>query len=85
MKAEFVKWGKTFALRIPGALAKKIGASEGKRVEIAIESGALIIKVARASRPRRKRDRLVDVLEVTAAESPHAETDSRAPLGEHVW
>ena len=54
MIIEFCKWGNSLAVRIPKALADAVKASDGKRAEIKVENGALvlrpIVKPARESR-----------------------------------
>ena len=54
MIIEFCKWGNSLAVRIPKALADAIKASDGKRAEIKLENGTLvlrpIVKPARKSR-----------------------------------
>ena len=54
MIVEFCKWGNSLAVRIPKALADAIKASDGKRAEIKVENGTLvlrpIVKPARKSR-----------------------------------
>jgi antitoxin MazE len=54
MIVEFCKWGNSLAVRIPKPLADAIKASNGKRAEIKVENGTLvlrpIVKPARKSR-----------------------------------
>ena len=50
MKTWFLKWGNSLALRVPST--KELGASEGKRAEMTVEDGALVVKVAK---PRKRR------------------------------
>src|ERR1019366_1088361 len=44
MIVEFRKWGNSLAVRIPKALADIIKVSDGKRAEIKIENGALVLR-----------------------------------------
>ena len=44
MIVEFCKWGNSLAVRIPRALADAINASDGKRAEISVENGALVLR-----------------------------------------
>ena len=53
MRTEFVKWGNSLALRVPSAFAKEVGATKGKRAEMTIEDGALVIKVVGPKKRRR--------------------------------
>ena len=41
---KFCKWGNSLAVRIPKALANAIAASEGKRAEMTVENGKLILR-----------------------------------------
>jgi Antidote-toxin recognition MazE, bacterial antitoxin len=43
MIIEFCKWGNSLAVRIPKALADAVKASDGKRAEIKVENGALVL------------------------------------------
>ncbi|MFL6798157.1 MAG: AbrB/MazE/SpoVT family DNA-binding domain-containing protein [Xanthobacteraceae bacterium] len=83
MKTEFVKWGNSLALRVPSAFAKELGVSEGKRAEMTIESGALIIKVAK---PRgRRRYQLEELIVGITPETYHRDIDWGGPVGNEVW
>ena len=44
MIVEFCKWGNSLAVRIPKALADAIKARDGKRAEIKVENGALVLR-----------------------------------------
>ena len=44
MIVEFCKWGNSLAVRIPKALADTIKVSDGKRAEIKVENGALVLR-----------------------------------------
>ena len=44
MIVEFRKWGNSLAVRIPKALADAIKASDGKRAEIKVENGTLVLR-----------------------------------------
>ena len=54
MKIEFAKWGNSLAVRIPSALAKEIGAAEGRKAEMTVENGALVLRPAARARKRRR-------------------------------
>ena len=73
MKTEFVKWGNSVALRIPGAFARELGAFAGKKTEMTIERDALVVKVA--PRKRRQRYRLEQLIERIDEQSRHGEID----------
>jgi antitoxin MazE len=83
MKTEFVKWGNSLALRVPSTFAKELGASEGKRAEMTIEEGALVVKVAKSR--RRRRYRLEELIVGITQESYHREIDWGDPVGNEVW
>jgi antitoxin MazE len=83
MKTEFVKWGNSLALRIPATFAKQVGATAGKRAEMSIEGGALIIKIVRPK--RRRRYRLEELVERIIEENRHAETIWGPAVGNEVW
>ena len=54
MIVEFCKWGNSLAVRIPKALADAVKAREGKRAEINVERGALVLRpIAKPSRKTR--------------------------------
>src|SRR5258705_6229249 len=86
MRTEFVKWGNSLALRVPSAFAKEIGATEGKRAEMTIEDGALVIKVVG---PRKRRRYTLD--ELLADFDPDAHRgdvevwDRAPPVGREVF
>ena len=83
MKIEFLKWGNSLALRVPKAFAQEVGAIEGKRADMTVENGALVVKVARPKRRRRySLERLVDAI---TPENRHGETDWGPPRGNEAW
>ena len=84
MKIRFAKWGNSLAVRIPAALAKEIGASEGKRAEIAVENGALVIRLG-TRRKKRRRYTLEELVRGMTKENLHPETDWGPPRGKEVW
>ena len=83
MKTEFVKWGNSLALRVPSTFAKELGASEGKRAEMTIQDGALVVRVARPH--RRRRFTLEELLVGITEENYHREVDWGSPVGNEVW
>jgi antitoxin MazE len=85
MKIEFQKWGNSLALRIPSAFAKEVGAVEGKRAELTVENGALVVKVAVAKPRKRRRYRLEDLIAGITPENYHSEIDWGPPVGNEVW
>ena len=75
MRTEFVRWGNSLALRVPSAFAKEVGATEGKRAEMTVEDGALVVKVI--ERPRKRRRYTLEQL--LAGLSKENETDWGPP------
>jgi len=84
MRTEFVRWGNSIALRIPNAFVKELGATEGKRAEMTVENGALVIKVE-ASKRKRRRYSLEQLLDGITKENSHPEIDWGPPVGNEVW
>jgi antitoxin MazE len=82
VRTEFVKWGNSLALRVPSAFAKEVGAAEGKRAEMTVENGALIVKVARS---RRRRYNLEKLIAGITKENRHPEIDWGPPVGAEIW
>jgi len=83
MQVEFLKWGNSLALRIPKAFAEEIGAVEGKRAEMTVDNGVLVIKVAR--KKRRRRYNLENLVNAITEENRHPEIDWGPPVGNEVW
>jgi len=76
-----VRWGNSLALRVPSAFAKEVGATEGKRAEMTVEDGALVVKVV--ERPRKRRRYSLEQLLVGL--EPEKEIDWGPPRGREVW
>jgi antitoxin MazE len=83
MKTQFLKWGNSLALRVPNAFAKELGASEGKRAEMTLEDGALIVKLAKPR--KRRRYRLEDLIAGITKENYHREVDWGGARGNEAW
>jgi antitoxin MazE len=84
MKIEFLKWGNSLALRVPSAFAKEVGAREGRQADMTVENGALVVKIARTKR-RRRRYSLEMLVDQITEENCHPETDWGPPVGNEVW
>jgi antitoxin MazE len=82
MKTAFLRWGNSLALRVPSAFAKEVGASEGKRAEMTIENGALVVKVTTRKRRRYDLEQLIDQI---TEENRHPEIDWGPAVGNEVW
>jgi antitoxin MazE len=84
MIVELRKWGNSLAVRIPKAVAKAINAAEGKRVELTVKDGTLVIRpVAKAGRKRRYS--LDELLAGMSCENVPQEVDWGPPRGGEVW
>jgi antitoxin MazE len=83
MKTEFLKWGNSLALRVPSAFAKEVGASEGKRADMTVENGALVVKLAKAK--KRRRYSLETLIDEITEENRHSETEWGQPVGNEIW
>ena len=83
MKTEFLKWGNSLAVRVPSAFAREIGAAEGKRAEMVVENGALVVRVARPRKHRRYR--LEDLVKGITPENRHSEVEWGPPVGNEIW
>jgi len=83
MKTEFVKWGNSLALRVPSTFAKELGASEGKRAEMTIERGALVVKIVKPR--KRRRYQLEELIVGITPETYRREIDWGDPVGNEVW
>ena len=83
MKTEFLKWGNSLALRVPSAFAKDIGASEGKKADMTVEDGVLVVKVVKSR--QRRRYRLEDLIVGITKENYHREVEWGGPVGSEVW
>lgn len=75
MDAQVSKWGNSYALRIPAAMAKLLNVTEGSKVDLAVEEGALVV------RPARPRLQLADLLAGVNQNNLHAETSTGKAVG----
>jgi antitoxin MazE len=83
MIVEFCKWGNSLAVRIPKALADIIKVSDGKRADIKIENGALVLRPIKPSRkPSYTLDELLSGM--TRADVPE-EVDWGSKRGNEAW
>ncbi|HVX92340.1 MAG TPA: AbrB/MazE/SpoVT family DNA-binding domain-containing protein [Xanthobacteraceae bacterium] len=83
MRIEFQRWGNSLAVRVPSAFAKEVGATEGKRAEMTVENGALVVKVVRPK--KRRRYSLEQLIEGITRESYHREIDWGPSVGNEEW
>jgi antitoxin MazE len=84
MIVEFCKWGNSLAVRIPKAVADAIKASDGKRAELKVENGTLVLRpiVKPAHKSRYTLDELLDGL--TRDDVPQ-EVDWDPRRGNEAW
>jgi antitoxin MazE len=80
MITKIQKWGHSFALRIPKAIAVELKLEENSPLEIKLEDNRLVI--VPISQPEYK---LADLLGKITPENIHAETDSSLPIGNETW
>jgi antitoxin MazE len=82
---KFRKWGNSLAVRIPKALAKAINAADGKRVELTVKDGTLVLRpVAKAGR-RKRHYSLDELLAGMTRENVPAEVQWGTPRNGEVW
>ena len=84
MIVSFRKWGNSLAVRIPKPVAEAIKARDGKRVELTIRNGALVL--APVAKPKRKRVYSLDeLLAGMTRDNVPAEVDWGPPRGTEAW
>jgi len=83
MRIEFLKWGNSLALRVPKAFAQEVGAAEGKRADLTVENGALVVRVARPK--KRRRYALENLVDGITEENRNPEADWGRPRGNEAW
>ena len=80
MIVEFCRWGKSLAVRIPKAVADALNVSHGKRAEITVENGAMVLR--RILKPRRKpRYTLDELLRGMTKDNVPQQVDWGSPRG----
>jgi len=84
MIVEFCRWGNSLAVRIPKTVADALKVSDGKRAEIRIENGTLVLRpiVRPARKPRYTRDELLSGM---TQDNVPQEVDWGAPRGNEAW
>ncbi|MCR4419134.1 MAG: AbrB/MazE/SpoVT family DNA-binding domain-containing protein [Clostridia bacterium] len=71
------RWGNSLAIRLPKALAGKLGLAEGTPVELEVDRDRLVIY------PRRYT--LEELLAQVGPDNRHAEVDTGPPRGREEW
>jgi antitoxin MazE len=71
------KWGNSLGIRIPKALALKVGLEEGSEIDLDVEEGHLVIK---------PKSRTLDelLLQITS-DNLHSESSTGEPQGRESW
>lgn len=77
METQVARWGNSLALRIPKALAERLGMVEGRAVELSIEADGLLV------RPRPQQSTLEELLARITPENLPEGGDDR-PMGEEI-
>jgi len=84
MIVQFRKWGNSLAVRIPKTAARAVKAKDGKKAEMKIERGSLVLRPI--AKPARKQTYTLKKLLVgmTRDDVPQ-EADWGLPRGNEVW
>jgi antitoxin MazE len=84
MIVQFGKWGNSFAVRIPKSVAIAIRATDGKRVELTVRNGALVLQPL--AKPKRKpRYSLDELSRGMIRDNVPEEVDWGPPRGNEAW
>ena len=75
MQTHIARWGNSLALRIPKAVADRLGLGEGGVVELTVDQGQLVV------RPRAGEPRLDELLAGITPENLHGEADFGPAVG----
>ncbi|MCU0727609.1 MAG: AbrB/MazE/SpoVT family DNA-binding domain-containing protein [Planctomycetes bacterium] len=80
MRTRIVKWGNSLGLRIPKAFAEEVQVGEGSVVELSLEDGRLVIRVATVSEYA-----LEELVRGISSRNLHREIDTGEPVGGEAW
>ena len=80
MKTKVVKWGNSLGLRIPKSFAEEVKVTEGSTVDLSMEDGRLVIRLA--TQPEYS---LEDLLGGVTETNLHSEVDSGNAVGGEEW
>jgi antitoxin MazE len=84
MIVQFCRWGNSLAVRIPKALADIIKVSDGRRAEIKVENGALVLRPI--VKPGRKPNYTLDeLLSGMTRDNVPQEVDWGPERGNEAW
>lgn len=73
------RWGNNLALRLPKAMVRELGVTEGSEVGIKVARGTLVAK------PLRPRPNINQLVRRITSRNRHAATDWGKPVGREVW
>jgi antitoxin MazE len=79
VRARIAKWGNSLGVRIPKAVAKKVGLDEGADVEVKISGRNLVLA------PARREYSLNELVVRIRPKNRHGETGWGAPVGNENW
>ena len=71
------KWGSSLAVRIPKAVAKRCGISEGSAMEMDVQSGRIVLW--------KRNYNLADMVSRITPENVHPEADMGPSRGHEQW
>lgn len=80
MRIKIVKWGNSLGLRIPKAFAQDIRVADGTEVDLTLEDGRLVVRVAPPPEPR-----LDDLLAGITDANLHREVAMGDAVGGESW
>ena len=79
LRARIARWGNSLGVRIPKAVAKKVGLDEGADVEVKVSGRNLVLA------PAHREYSLDELVKAITPENRHSETDWGAPAGNENW
>ncbi|MFA4945796.1 MAG: AbrB/MazE/SpoVT family DNA-binding domain-containing protein [Lentisphaeria bacterium] len=80
MTTRVQKWGHSFAVRIPCAIAQSSQLTIGAEVDVEWKDGAILIVPAKG-----KKTSLADLLKGVTKDNLHGEVTTGSPIGSEVW
>ncbi|HEX5043720.1 MAG TPA: AbrB/MazE/SpoVT family DNA-binding domain-containing protein [Candidatus Polarisedimenticolaceae bacterium] len=80
MQTKIQKWGNSLAVRIPKSFAEEAGVSAGSQVDLTVREDGLLVRPARARRPK-----LRDLLRAVKKSNLHGEVKTGKPVGKETW
>ncbi|WP_370655544.1 AbrB/MazE/SpoVT family DNA-binding domain-containing protein [Candidatus Binatus sp.] len=79
MRARIAKWCNCLGVRIPKAVARKVGLREGSNVEVRVFGRNLVLA------PVHREYSLQELVSGITPKNRHRETDWSAPVGSENW